>query len=301
VANTLQGREISLQSAANAHRARILRDRVATGSVYLVLSLGALAMLVPFFWQISTSLKDDVQVNTVPPRWIPNPIHLDNYVTAFTALPFNLFFLNTMIIEVGVLVGILLTSTMVAYAFARFEAPGKSFLFLIVLSTMMLPGIITLVPTYFIFVKLHWVDTLLPLIVPAFFGGGAFNIFLLRQFFLSIPGELGEAAFIDGAGTLGILFRIYVPLAKPAIAAIMIMTFIGVWHDFLGPLIYLNTEHHFTLALGINEYIQQVKGQTTHWQLVMAASTAIIVPPLLIFLFFQRFFIEGITLGGVKG
>ena len=173
MANTLQGREISLQRAANARRTRILRERLATGSVYLVLSLGALAMLVPFFWQISTSLKDDVQVNTVPPRWIPNPIHLDNYVTAFTALPFNLFFLNTMIIEVGVLVGILLTSTMVAYGFARFEAPGKSFLFLIVLSTMMLPGIITLVPTYFIFVKLHWVDTLLPLIVPAFFGGGA--------------------------------------------------------------------------------------------------------------------------------
>ena len=158
-----------------------------------------------------------------------------------------------------------------------------------------------LVPSYFIFVRLHWVDTLLPLIVPSWLGGGAFNIFLLRQFFLSIPNELGEAATIDGASILGVMFRIYVPLAKPAVAAIAIMTFIGTWHDFFGPLIYLNTEHHFTLALGINEYIQQVKGQTTHWNLVMAASMSIIVPPLILFVAFQRFFIEGIMLGGLKG
>src|SRR5262249_32962503 len=134
-----------------------------------------------------------------------------------------------------------------------------------------------------------------------FLGGGAFNIFLLRQFFLGIPSDLAEAATIDGAGTLGVLYRIYVPLAKPALATIAIMTFIGVWHDFFGPLIYLNTEHHFTLALGSNEFIQQEKGQATHWNYVMVASTAIILPPLLLFLFFQRFFVEGITLGGVKG
>ena len=167
---------------------------------------------------------------------------------------------------------------------------------------MMLPGIITLVPQYFIYNKLGMVDTFWPLIIPAWFGGGAFNIFLIRQFFLGIPGELGEAAEIDGAGTFTTVFRIYAPLAKPALAAVTIITFIGVWHDFFGPLIYLNSESHFTLALGVNEFIQNAKtGLLTHWGLVMASSTAIIVPPLLLFLFFQRFFIEGVILGGVKG
>src|SRR5947209_8877323 len=144
----------------------------------------------------------------IPPQWIPTPIHLDNYMTAFSELPFNYFFRNTFLIEFGVLAGTLISSTLVAYAFARLNAPFKNPLFVIVLSTMMLPGVITLVPSYFIFVRLHWVDTLLPLIVPAWFGGGAFNIFLLRQFFLSIPAELGDAAAIDGAGTLRTIFQI---------------------------------------------------------------------------------------------
>jgi ABC-type glycerol-3-phosphate transport system permease component len=278
------------------------RGRLGDIAVFLVLILGSVAVLLPFFWQVSTSLKDEFQVNQIPPMWIPHPIHPDNYVTAFSELPFNYFVRNTMIIEVGVLVGTLLSATMAAYAFARLNAPFKNTLFIIVLSTMMLPGIITLVPSYFIFVKLGWVDTLLPLIVPAWFGGGAFNIFLLRQFFLSIPGELADAAAIDGAGTLKTIFLIFVPLAKPALAAVAIMTFIGVWHDFFGPLIYLNSEHNFTLALGINEFIQENKtGAVTQWPLVMAASTAIIVPPLALFLFFQRFFIEGILLGSTKG
>jgi ABC-type glycerol-3-phosphate transport system permease component len=275
---------------------------MANIAVYGVLLIGSVAVLAPFFWQISTSLKDDFQVNQIPPMWIPSPLHPENYTTAFSQLPFNYFLRNTILIELGVLAGTLISSTMCAYAFARLEAPFKNTLFVIVLSTMMLPGVITLVPSYFIFVKLHWVDTLLPLIVPAWFGGGAFNIFLLRQFFMTIPRELADAAAVDGAGTLRTIFVIYVPLAKPALAAVAIMTFIGVWHDFMGPLIYLNSEHNFTLALGINEFIQQSKsGAITHWPLVMAASTAIVLPPLLIFLFFQRYFVEGILLGGTKG
>ncbi len=282
----------------NQHTRSTIGDIV----VYVLLLIGSAAILVPFFWQISTSLKDDFQVNQVPPQWIPTPLHFENYVNAFTQLPFDYFLRNSILIELGVLVGTILSSTMVAYAFARLHAPFKNFLFVIVLSTMMLPGVITLVPSYFIFVKLHWVDTLLPLIVPAWFGGGAFNIFLLRQFFMTIPSELADAAAVDGAGTLRTIFTIYVPLAKPALAAVAIMTFIGVWHDFMGPLIYLNSEHNFTLALGINEFIQNSKsGAITHWPLVMAASTAIIAPPLALFLFFQRYFIEGILLGSTKG
>lgn len=290
------------QSRPRWHQRVGTRTKLSDVAIYVILLAGSVIVLGPFFWQISTSLKSELQVNAVPPMWIPHPVHFDNYVTAFSQLPFNYFFRNTIVIEIGVLLGTLISATMCAYAFARLNAPFKNTLFIIVLSTMMLPGIITLVPSYFMFVKLGWVNTLLPLIVPAWFGGGAFNIFLLRQFFLSIPGELADAAAIDGAGIFRTIFLIYVPLAKPALAAVAIMTFIGVWHDFFGPLIYLNGEHMFTLTLGINEFIQNNReGVVTQWPLVMAASTAIIVPPLAIFLFFQRFFIEGILLGSTKG
>jgi multiple sugar transport system permease protein len=299
---TLDRAELVALAPPKQRRKSFLRRNLSDVIVFIVLCIGSVVVLIPFFWQVSTSLKSDGQVNMIPPQWIPTPFHPHNYVQAFSELPFNYFFRNTIIIELGVLLGTLISSTLVAYAFARLNAPFKNTLFIIVLSTMMLPGVITLVPSYFIFVKLHWVDTLLPLIVPAWLGGGAFNIFLLRQFFLNIPAELGDAAAIDGAGTLRTIFQIYVPLAKPAMAAVAIMTFIGVWHDFMGPLIYLNSEHNFTLALGINEFIQENQtGAMTHWPLVMAASTAIILPPLMVFVFFQRYFIEGILLGGTKG
>jgi multiple sugar transport system permease protein len=299
---TLDRAELVAPAPPKQRRKSFLRRNLSDVIVFIVLCIGSVVVLIPFFWQVSTSLKSDGQVNMIPPQWIPTPFHPYNYVQAFSELPFNYFFRNTIIIELGVLLGTLISSTLVAYAFARLNAPFKNTLFIIVLSTMMLPGVITLVPSYFIFVKLHWVDTLLPLIVPAWLGGGAFNIFLLRQFFLNIPAELGDAAAIDGAGTLRTIFQIYVPLAKPAMAAVAIMTFIGVWHDFMGPLIYLNSEHNFTLALGINEFIQENQtGAMTHWPLVMAASTAIVLPPLMVFLFFQRYFIEGILLGGTKG
>lgn len=303
MARTLTG--LDSAQAARARRARVMRSSLFLSARYAVLILGAITILIPFLWQISTSLKDDVQINAVPGHFLPNPIVWSTYKDAYTLLPFNLFFLNTVLVEIGTLSGTLITVTIVAYAFARLRAPFKNTLFILVLSSLMLPYIITLVPTYFIWVKLHLVDTLWPLIIPFWFGGGtgatATYVFLLRQFFLSIPNDFAEAATIDGAGLIDVMVRIYVPLAKPALAAIAIFVFIGVWHDFLGPLIYLNTEKHFTLALGINEYIQQERGAVTHWGLVMAASMSIIAPPLILFLLFQRFFIEGITLGGIKG
>ncbi len=301
MAKSFSGTNVLAQQAAGAKRARAARHNIALGLRYAILIVGAIVLMIPFAWQLSTSLKDDQQINAVPGSFLPNPAHLDSYVQAYTILPFNIFFKNTVLIEIGVMSGVLITSTMVAYAFARLQAPFKDTLFIIVLSTMMLPFIITLVPTYFIWVHLHLADTLWPLIIPSWFGGGAFNIFLLRQFFLTIPGELGEAATIDGAGILTVMVRIFVPLAQPAIAAIAILTFIGTWHDFLGPLIYLNSEHNFTLALGINEFISQQRGAVNHWGWVMAASMSIIVPPLVLFIVFQRFFVEGITLGGIKG
>ncbi len=304
MAKTLTRVDQSAQ-AARTRRTRVMRSSAALIALYGVLAIGAVTVLIPFMWQVFTSLKSDVQINAVPAHFLPNPIVWSTYKDAYTLLPFNLFFLNTVLIEIGSLAGALLTVTIVAYAFARLRAPFKDVLFVLVLSSLMLPFIITLVPTYFIWVKVHLVDTLWPLIIPYWFGGAtgstATFVFLLRQFFLTIPNDFAEAATLDGAGLLGIMFRIYVPLAKPAIAAMSIFIFIGQWHDFLYPLIILNTEKHFTLALGINEYIQQERGAVTHWGLVMAASMSIIAPPLILFLFFQRFFIEGITLGGIKG
>jgi multiple sugar transport system permease protein len=265
--------------------------------IYVLLVGLSIVLLIPFLWQATSSVKSSSQIFLFPPQWIPHPWLWSNYYHAFTALPFNIYFRNTMIVEVGCIVGLLLSVTPAAYGFARLRAPGKDVLFAILLSTMMLPYVVTVVPTYIIFAKLGWVNTLLPLIVPSFFGS-AYFIFLVRQFFLGIPTEMEEAARIDGANTWQILWRIFMPLSKSALATMVIFTFIDKWHDFLGPLIYLNDSGLYTLALGINFFVGQY---ATDWNYLMAASTALIVPPLLVFYFAQRFFIEGIQLGGVKG
>ncbi len=280
--------------------------RVGVALIYIVLVLGALTVLLPFYSQIATSLKDTNQIAVGSSLSFPNPIRWRNYIDAFTTpgTSFGYYFLNTILVELGVLGGTLLTTTMTAYAFARLNAPFKNQLFFLVLALIAIPGVILLVPQYFIYNKLGLVNTLWPLIIPAFLGGSPAFIFLLRQFFLSIPSEMGEAAVMDGANTITTLFRIYVPLAKPALATVAIFVFIGQWHDFFGPLIYLSGEHNLTLALGINQFVANQSGggsQSTPWDLLQAASMAIVLPPLLVFIFFQRFFIEGITLGGVKG
>ncbi len=305
MAQTVSGVTIGKKVGSKGHT-HVLRHGVSAALVYLILVLGAITVLVPFYSQIATSLKDAGQIATGGGLSFPNPAHWRNYIDAFTTpgTSFNYYFLNTILIEIGQLSGTLLTTTMAAYAFARIRAPFKDALFVLVLALIAVPGVIMLVPLYFIYTKLHLTDTLWPLIIPAWLGGSPAYIFLLRQFFLGIPGELGEAAVMDGAGTMTTLFRIYVPLAKPALAAVAIFVFIGQWHDFLAPLIYLSSEHHFTLTLGINQFVanqQSGGGQSTTWNLLQAASMAIVLPPLLVFLFFQRFFIEGITLGGIKG
>ncbi len=286
--------------------ARARRRLIGTVLTYLILTVGAISVLIPFYSQITTSLKDGNQIAAGGALAFPNPAHWHNFIDAFTqpSAQFGYYFLNTILIEIGQLTGTLLTATMAAYAFARLRAPFKDQLFFLVLALIAVPGVILLVPQYFIYSKLNLTDTLWPLIIPAFLGGAPTYIFLLRQFFQGVPAELGEAAFVDGAGTMTTLFRVYAPLAKPALAAVAIFVFIGQWHDFFGPLIYLSSESHFTLALGINKFVANTSaggGQSTTWNLLQASSMAIVLPPLLVFLFFQRFFIEGITLGGVKG
>jgi len=264
---------------------------------YTLLTIGSILIMIPVFWMVSSALKPNNQIFLFPPQWIPNPIQWDNFVTAMTSLPFGTYFQNTMIIEVGSIVGTVLSCSIVAYGFARLNAPGRNFWFVVLLSTMMLPGVVTMIPVYLIFRQLGWVNTFLPLIVPNFFGS-AFFIFLLRQFFMTIPRDFEEAARIDGANTWQVLTRIMLPLSKPALATVTIFTFMGVWNDFMGPLIYLNKPETYTLALGLNFF----KGQyVSQWNLLMAASLVMMLPLVLLFFVAQKAFIEGITLTGVKG
>jgi multiple sugar transport system permease protein len=253
---------------------------------------------LPFLWMVSTSFKAPEKVMALPPQWIPDPWRPQNYGEALTQLPFLLYLRNTLIITFLSLVGQVGTSALVAFGFARLRFFGRDALFFLMLSTMMLPPIATLIPTYVMYVKLGWVNTFLPLILPAFFGGGAFYIFLLRQFFLTIPQELVDAARIDGSGSFGIFARVFLPLSKPALATVAIFSFIGHWNDFLGPLIYLRTQDMFTLALGLQTF-QGI--YATHYEWLMAASIVVVLPVLVLFFACQRFFVQGIVLTGLKG
>jgi len=267
------------------------------GVTYLVLAAGSISMLLPLYWMITSSLRDNAHVFDSPPQLIPHPVNWGNYPAALTYLPFGTFFINTMVIEVFVIIGTLLSCSMAAYSFARLRWPGRDIMFIVLLSVLMLPTFTTLVPSFILWYHLHAVDTFLPLIVPAFFGN-SFFIFLLRQFFRAIPRELEDAARIDGAGIVRIFATIILPLSKPALAVVTIFTFIGVWDDYLGPLIYLNSQNNFTLALGLQLFVTEFNSR---WDLLMAASVVLVLPMILAFLLFQRYFIEGVTLTGLKG
>jgi ABC-type glycerol-3-phosphate transport system permease component len=274
--------------------------------VYVLLILLAVFNVLPLLWMVSGSFKSNVEVLASPPLWIPRTWHWENYSQALTALPFFRFFLNTTVVTSAVIVGALLSNTLVAFGFARLRARARDILFLILLATMMLPRQVTWLSVYIIFAKLpgpgpggNWIDTYLPLTVPAYFGA-PFLIFMLRQFFLAIPIELDEAARIDGATTLQVYWHIFLPQARPALATIVILTFINEWKDYFTPLIYLNTPVKFTLALGV-QYFRGFADYATQWHLLMAASTVLTIPPLLVFLFFQRYFVAGLSLSGLKG
>ncbi|MFB3895902.1 MAG: carbohydrate ABC transporter permease [bacterium] len=266
--------------------------------IYLLCTAGAVLFVLPFIWMISTSLKDSNAVFTFPPQWIPRPTQWSNYPESWTLLPFTRFLMNTCIITFSCIIGQAVSASLVAYGFARMEFKGNRTLFIILISTMMLPGQVTMIPSFLIFKALHWINTFKPLIVPAFFGGGAFFIFLLRQFFLTIPRDLDEAATIDGCNKFDIFWRIMLPLSKPVLATVVVFSFIGNWNDFMGPLIYLNSEQNYTLAIGLNLF--QGYHQTSY-NLLMAASLIVLLPVLIIFFLAQRYFIEGITLTGIKG
>ncbi|HDP97912.1 MAG TPA: carbohydrate ABC transporter permease [bacterium] len=271
------------------------------GLAYLVLITLAMTFITPLLWMVSSSLHSLDGVFEVPFQWIPEKLHWHNYTDAMTLLPFGRFLLNTIVITVSVIIGTVFSSSLVAYGFSRLRFPGRDKLFGLCVATMLLPGQVTIIPLYVLFAKLGWVDTFLPLIVPAFFGS-PFYIFLLRQFFLSIPKEFDEAALIDGASRFRIYWNIILPMARPAIATVVVFSFIGSWNDFFNPLIYINSFEKATLTLGLNLLKTQIIGSgVTQWHLIMAASVLVLIPNIVIFFLAQRHFLKGINVGGLKG
>lgn len=273
---------------------RALRD----GLWYVVLSFFAVTLALPLVWLVSTSLKTGAQTFVMPPKWIPEPVVWQNYPQAFQAVPFQRYFWNTLQVVIFATLGTLLTASMAAFAFARLRFRGRSLLFGLVLSTIMLPGIVTLIPTFIVFRYLKWINTFLPLIVPYWFGGGAFNIFLIRQFFMTLPYDLDEAARIDGASNFRIYWDVLLPLSKPVLTTVAVFSFIHHWNDFFLPLVYLQDTAKWTMAIGLQGFKDLY---STSWNLMMAASTAMILPLLALFFLAQHYFVSGIHLTGIAG
>lgn len=265
--------------------------------VTLMLYLVGAAFLAPFLWMISSSLKPTYQIFAIPPQWVPNPPRWQNYVEALTYVPFGRYTLNTLLIAAVTILGHLLSCTVIAYGFARLRAPGRDALFVVLLATMMLPYPVTMVPLYVLFYRLGWINTFLPLTAPSFFGN-PFYIFLLRQFFLTIPHEYEDAAHIDGANLIQVIGQIMVPLIKPALATVAVFTFQASWNDFLAPLVYLNKQSLYTVSLGLGFFRSTY---TVQWAQLMAASLTTMLPVLVVFFLSQRLFVQGITLSGLKG
>ncbi|KAB8145878.1 carbohydrate ABC transporter permease [Chloroflexia bacterium SDU3-3] len=261
----------------------------------LLFGIGTL-FLVPFFWMISTSLKTSIEAFSIPIEWIPARPHWGNYVDLFTTVPFAQFLVNSIGIALVSVVGQVLSGSLVAYGFARLSGVGKPILFGLLLSTMMLPSQVTLIPSFLLFRELGWYDTFAPLTVPAWLGT-PFYIFMLRQFIMTIPLDYDDAARIDGCSTFGIYWRIILPMLVPALITVSVMVFIGSWNDFMGPLIYLSSIENFTVALGLNLFRTQY---TQYWNLTMAASVISLIPCLIIFFSAQKFLIQGFVVDGLK-
>ena len=271
---------------------------VSHALTHLVLIAGGVLAVFPLYWMISSSVKPLPQYHEWPPRWIPNPPTFVAYRDLWTIYPWPTFIRNTMVITVVAMIGNILSSTIVAYGFTFFRARGRDFLFSVLLSTMMLPSVVTLVPTFLLFRTLGWMDTYYPLTVPTFFAS-AFHVFLLRQFFRTLPPELSDAATIDGCSELGILWHIVLPLSTPALAVIAIFQFQYRWNDFMGPLIYLSTYKKYPAALALYTLKGEPQGSTPTQ--VMAGATMMTLPIIIAFALFQRYFIQGVALTGIKG
>ncbi|WP_110926993.1 carbohydrate ABC transporter permease [Bacillus massiliglaciei] len=274
------------------------RRRSKHAIVLTLLIAGSIVLIMPLLWMVSTSLKSPAEILKYPPSFLPEALHFSNYAEAWKTGPFTRWGLNTLFIAICVTMGNVLVNSFIAYGFAKIRFKGRNKWFVLVLATMLLPGFVTLIPQYMVFSKLHWINTYYPLIVPAFLGS-AFFIFLLRQFMLTIPNEYSEAAIMDGASHFRIWWHIMLPLTKPALITVAILSFVGSWNDLLGPLLYLNDEKLYTLQVGLQTFKGSVQVQ---WHYLMAMSVMVLLPTLILFFIFQRFFIEGSNLSsGTKG
>lgn len=274
------------------------RKRLSGALITVVLIAGSIIMMMPFVWLVVSSFKLEEKIFLFPPEWIPNPFRWQNYPEALLYKPFGLYFFNTLRIVVFNLIAILLSASFCGYGFARIRFPGRDFWFGLVLATLMVPYFVLMVPQFIMFSRLGWVDTFYPLTIPYFFGGGAFNIFLFRQFFRSLPEELADAGRIDGCNEFRIYWQIMAPLCKPAFATVAVFTFLFAWNDYIGPLLYLRSDYNFTVAIGLATFRGVMR---TEWNLLMAAATAMTVPVVMLFFFAQRYFVEGLVLSGLKG
>lgn len=254
-------------------------------------------IVFPAVWMISTSLKTNAQLYTDPPTWIPRPAVWANFTRAWVSVDFTRYTINTALYALAVVFGTLLSNSLIAYGFARLRFPGRDLLFGVVLGTMMIPGMVTMIPQYIMFAKLHWIGSYLPLVVPAFFGS-SYYIFLLRQFFMGVPQELSEAARIDGANELWIWWKVVVPLSKAAMATVALFTFEGAWNDYVGPVLYLSDPKLYTVQVGLSMFRST---SDVNWQHIMAASLLIMIPTVVLFASFQRYFVEGAAVSGIKG
>ncbi len=265
--------------------------------IYLLLILGALFTVSPFLWLVRSSVMTIQEIFSMPPKILPAVPQWQNYLNVFTTLPFARFFLNTAVIVALNVIGALLSNTIMAYAFARINFRGRTLMYSLCLATLMLPTTVTMIPLFIEWKYLGGLNTFAPLYVPAFFGN-AFYIFMLHQFFKTIPVEFDEAAFVDGANYPQIIAKIIIPVAKPALAVVAIFSFLNAWNDFMGPLLYLNDQAKFTLSLGLKMFLSMFRAE---WNTLMAASTLAVLPLIVLFFMAQRYFIEGLTMGGLKG
>lgn len=270
---------------------------ISKSITYALLTIGALIMAIPFLWMLSTSLKTEGVVFAIPPRWIPDEIMWSNYKQAIDQAGLLEGFINTLKIVIPTVTIGIFSCSLAAYGFAQLKFPGRDKLFMVLLATMMIPGIVTMIPSYVLFMKLDWIDTYKPLMIPAMFGGAA-CVFFLRQYFKTLPRELIEAAKLDGLSDFGIFMRIAAPLSKPAIATQAIFGFLGGYNDYMGPLIYLNSPEKFTIQLKLATFNGAYSSQ---WTLIMAGSVLALIPTLLLFFFAQKYFVEGIVMTGLKG
>lgn len=275
----------------------LIMKRTGRILAHICLIVASAFFIIPFIWLVSTSLKPLTQIFTFPPEWIPKPFLWSNYNRAIEYIPFWTYLKNTTVITACSTIGVVLSCPLVAYSFAKLDFRGKNTLFYLTLAVMMIPGQVTMIPLFLLFNKFGWVGTSLPLIVPQFFGV-PFYIFLLRQFYMGLPDALREAARLDGASEFRIYLQIMMPLARSAVLAVALFQFMGSWTDFIGPLLYLTNETSYTVSLGLQQF-QSQKG--TEWGLLMAVSTLMTLPVIVLFFFLQKTFISGITFSGIKG